>query len=98
VKDKVILGSLTGTCKLWWSGPGRQRKLATVHSRDPLSSNPHPMNSPVISISQRPPPNPTDILVNASANSSSSIFFAEGEVEVVTEQGLRHAELKLEAR
>lgn len=58
------------------------------------------MNSPVISISQRSPSvqNVSDILVAASANSSSSILFAEGEVEVVTEQGLRHAELKLEAR
>ncbi|KAJ6604295.1 choline kinase, cytoplasm [Mycena vulgaris] len=56
------------------------------------------MNSPVISISQRSPvQNVTDILVAASANSSSSILFADGEVEVVTEQGLRHAELKLEA-
>ncbi|KAJ7666468.1 choline kinase, cytoplasm [Mycena rosella] len=42
--------------------------------------------------------NPTDVLVAASAKSSSSIHFADGEVEVVTEQGLRHAELKLEAR
>ncbi|KAJ7139775.1 protein kinase subdomain-containing protein PKL/CAK/ChoK [Mycena epipterygia] len=58
------------------------------------------MNSPVISISQRAPSvqSVSDILVAASANSSSSIPFAEGEVEVVTEQGLRHAELKLEAR
>ncbi|KAJ7770796.1 choline kinase cytoplasm [Mycena maculata] len=59
------------------------------------------MNSPVISIPARHhsiQQNVTDILVAASANSSSSIFFADGDVEVVTEQGLRHAEVKLEAR
>ncbi|KAJ7129980.1 choline kinase, cytoplasm [Mycena crocata] len=51
------------------------------------------MNSPI-----PPVQNVTDILVAASANSSSSILFAEGDVEVVTEHGLLHAELKLEAR
>ncbi|KAK7064517.1 choline kinase [Favolaschia claudopus] len=56
------------------------------------------MNSPVISISQRPPQNVTDILLAASAHSSSSILFAEEPVEVVTEDGLRHADLKLQAR
>ncbi|KAJ7293232.1 choline kinase, cytoplasm [Mycena rebaudengoi] len=55
------------------------------------------MNSPVVS--QRPPiQNPTDILLSASSTSSSSILFSDGDVEVVTEDGLRHAELKLEAR
>ncbi|KAJ7225862.1 choline kinase, cytoplasm [Mycena pura] len=58
------------------------------------------MNSPVISIPPRSPPvqNVTDILVAASVNSSSSILFADGEVEVVIEQGVQHVELKLEAR
>ncbi|KAJ7462733.1 choline kinase, cytoplasm [Mycena galericulata] len=58
------------------------------------------MNSPVISIAPRysSMQNVTDILVAASASSSSSILFQDGDVEVVTEQGLRHAELKLEAR
>ncbi|KAJ7169531.1 choline kinase, cytoplasm [Mycena filopes] len=55
--------------------------------------------SPVISVPQTYPPQ-TDILLHASSHisSSSSILFAEGEVEVVTEQGLRHAETHLEAR
>ncbi|KAJ6627276.1 choline kinase, cytoplasm [Mycena sp. CBHHK59/15] len=58
------------------------------------------MNSPIISFPPRSPPvqNVSDILISASAASSSSILFAEGDIEVVTEQGLRHAELKLDAR
>ncbi|KAF7339949.1 putative choline kinase [Mycena venus] len=55
------------------------------------------MSSPVISI-QRPPQNVTDILLAASAHSSSSILFAEGDVEPVIESGLRHAEFRLDAR
>ncbi|KAF7339758.1 Choline kinase [Mycena sanguinolenta] len=56
------------------------------------------MNSPVISISQRPPQSVTDILLAASVHSSSSILFAEEPTEVVTEDGLRHADLRLHAR
>ncbi|KAJ7630606.1 choline kinase, cytoplasm [Roridomyces roridus] len=45
------------------------------------------------------PPRQSSILIASSASSSSSsIFFPDGDVEVVTEQGLRHADVSLEAR